>query len=179
MKSSTKNPRGLVITYFGDGKGKTTAALGLALRASGYDKKITIIQFIKGDWISGEEISLKKFKNAKLIKTGLGFIGIKNDKKSLTEHREAAIKGLELVKREIKNCDILILDEVMGAIKGKLINEKDVLDLINKKPTDTTLVLTGSPKIGKIIDNSDLVTQMCKIKHPYDKGIDAIHGVDY
>ena len=178
-KNSQKN-KGIVITYYGDGKGKTTAALGLALRAAGYKKKVAIIQFIKGNWPSGEESSIKGLGDVKIVKSGLGFVGIKNDTTTFSEHRKAAHRGLDLAEKEFANRnDVLILDEILGAVKGKLISEKNVLDLISQKPRELTLVLTGAPEISRIIENSDLVTCMKKIKHPYDQGQEAIKGIDY
>jgi cob(I)alamin adenosyltransferase len=177
---SKKSVKGLVITYFGDGKGKTTAALGLAMRTAGYEKKVKIIQFIKGDWTSGEEKTIERLKNVSMIKTGAGFVGIENDKKPISLHRERAMNGLLLAREALgQNHSVVILDEILGAIKGKLINTREVLDLINSKGAAQTLVLTGAPKIKAIIDRSDLVTEMKKIKHPYDKGTLAIKGVDY
>lgn len=175
-----KNKKSLVITYYGNGKGKTTAAIGLALRAAGHKKKILIVQFIKGNWTSGEEDTIKRLEGVQLKKCGLGFVGLANDDKSIAQHREAAQAGFKKVEEVLTgDYDILILDEILGAIKGGLIAKQEVLKLIEKKPVKTTLVLTGAPKIACIIAKSDLVTQMKKIKHPYDEGILAIKGLDF
>jgi len=172
--------RGLIVSYFGDGKGKTTAALGVALRASGHKKKILIIQFIKGNWRSGEERGIKPLKEIEMIKTGLGFVGIEGDCKDIALHRKAAAKGLQLAEKALlKKYDVIILDEIFGAVRGGLIKESDIIELLNKKSENLHLILTGTPRINSIIRKSDLVTQMKKIKHPYDKGQLAIEGIDY
>lgn len=178
MKSE-KPVKGLVITYFGDGKGKTTAALGLALRASAYKEKILIIQFVKGDWATGEEKAVKNLKTVKLIKSGAGFVGILNDKKTLQIHSKAAQKGINLALKSLPHYKILILDEILGAIKGGLISSRDALKIIKQKPEDSILVMTGRPKIDCILNKSDLITEMRCIKHPFDKGVLAIKGIDW
>jgi len=176
---SEKSSKGLIVSYFGNGKGKTTAALGLALRASGYNKKILIIQFVKGDWKTGEEKAVKRLKTVKLIKSGAGFVGIQGDKKPLETHQKAAQKGLALAQKSLPNYEIIILDEILGAIKGGLVKTSDVLKIIDLKPKNTILVLTGRPKIDPILKKSDLITQMRSIKHPFDKGELALQGIDY
>ena len=176
-----KNEKGLIICYFGEGKGKTTAALGLALRASGADKKVKIIQFIKGPWKSSEEKSIEKNANIELEKIGLGFVGILTDKKHIKEHHGAARKGLKIARDSYKQKDlfILILDEILGAIRGGLLKVDDVIELIKLKPRRLNLVLTGRSKIKEIIDLCDLVSEMKEIKHPYRKGDIARRGIDY
>ncbi len=179
-KSKIKEPsKGLVITYYGNGKGKTTAALGLALRASGYKKKVLIIQFVKGDWTSGEEKAVENLKTVKLVKSGAGFVGILDDKKPIGIHQEAAQKGLSLAQKSLSNHEVIILDEILGAVKGGLVSQKDVLEIIDRKPQNSILVLTGRPKINPVLKKSDLITEMRCIKHPFDRDIMAIKGIDY
>jgi len=181
MKSKKSKSRGLIITYWGAGKGKTTATIGLAVRASGYDKKVRIVQFVKGNWVSGEEKALKDSPNISIKKVGRGFVGILNDKKSLKKHIEAARRGLLEARSSYKDRGLylLILDEILGAIKGHLITQDEVLQLIKQKPSGLHLVLTGRPKYEKIIALSDLVTQFSETKHPYNCGLKAILGLDY
>jgi cob(I)alamin adenosyltransferase len=170
----------MIITYFGDGKGKTTAALGLALRASGYNKKILFSQFIKSPKsITGEDKALKNIKNLTHRKFGLGFVGLLQDSHLIEEHRLAAANGLKYVKNKLKSYDIIVLDEILGAIRGGLIKSGEVEELIKNLPSGKTLILTGRPKYKKIIELSDLVTQMQEVKHPYRKGRLAAEGIDY
>lgn len=168
----------MIISYYGDGKGKTTAALGLALRASGYEKKILFAQFIKSPQsTTGEDRALKKIKFLEHKKFGLGFIGIKGDQRKFSEHSSAAQKGLEYVNSSIDAFDIVILDEIFGAIKGNLISSEQVLSMI--KNSKKIVVLTGRPAIDSILKVSDLVTHMQNIKHPFDSGSLAAEAVDY
>jgi len=171
----------MTITYYGDGKGKTTAALGLALRAIGDGKNVKIIQFIKGDWCSSEEESIKKIKGIEIEKFGLGFVGAPCDHHKHSDHEYCAKLGLNAAQKAINSpkYDVVVLDEINWAIQEYLIKEGKVVDLIKNCPKEKTLVLTGAPKIKELIELSDLVTQMKKIKHPYDKGINAIRGIDF
>jgi cob(I)alamin adenosyltransferase len=169
----------MIICYYGNGKGKTTAALGLALRASGYNKKILFAQFIKGSLQSGEDKALKKFKNITHKKFGLGFVGIKGDNRKLSEHRAAAQKGLKYIQKNGRKFDIIVLDEVFGAVKGRLIEESEIIDIIKNCSPKTHLIFTGSPKIQQILDYCDLMSEMKNIKHPYQKGQLAQKGIDF
>jgi len=170
---------GIVVCYYGDGKGKTTAALGLTLRASGYNRKILFAQFIKGSWKTGEDRGLSRHTNIDHKKFGLGFVGIEGDKISHRKHSVAAAKGIEYVKNNMARYDIIVLDEIHGAIEKKLIGEESVLEIIRSKKPTQTVILTGRPKIKSIIEMSDLTTQMKKIKHPFDSGVIAIKSIDW
>jgi len=174
--------KGLVLVYTGNGKGKTTAALGLCIRAVGYDEKVCIIQFIKGSWKYGELDGIKRLlPNVELYQKGLGFVGIIDDKLDRSEHIRAAGEAMAFAKEKIAsgNYDIVILDEVNVAVDLKLINVEDVLALINSKPELMDLVLTGRNARPEIIERADLVTEMREIKHPYQKGIMAQQGIDF
>ena len=173
---------GLVIVYTGDGKGKTTAALGMALRAAGYNHKICIIQFIKGSWPYGEIESIKRLEpEVELVIVGKGFVGIIDDKSPREDHEKIAKEAIKISKEKIQsgNYDIVILDEVNYAINLNLINLNDVLDLIKLKPEKLNLVLTGNHAKKEIIDAADLVTEMKEIKHPFKSGIKAKKGIDF
>ncbi|MFH1855237.1 MAG: cob(I)yrinic acid a,c-diamide adenosyltransferase [bacterium] len=170
----------MIITYYGNGKGKTTAALGLVLRASGYGKKILFIQFIKSPKsITGEDKALKKIKNLTHKKFGLGFVGLFRDSHKISSHIQAAQKGLKYVFRNMGKFDIVVCDEILGAIKGGLIKVSEVEDLIKNFSKAKYLILTGRPKYKRLIDLSDLVSEVKEIKHPYRKGKLAIVGIDY
>lgn len=173
---------GLIIVYTGKGKGKTTAALGMALRAIGYNYKVCMLQFIKGSWHYGEMTSSKRLEpEFELTATGKGFVGIIDDKSPLSEHQRIAQDALHLSKEKIESekYDIIILDEINYAINLGLIKLEDVLDLIKIKPPNLNLVLTGNYAKKEIIDVADLVTEMNEIKHPFKSGIKAKKGIDF
>lgn len=173
---------GLVIVYTGKGKGKTTAALGMALRAVGYNYKICMIQFIKGSWHYGEMTSSKRLEpEFELTAIGKGFVGIIDDKSPHAEHEKIAIEALRLSREKIESekYDIMILDEINYAVNLGLVKIEDVLDLIKIKPANLNLVLTGNHAKQEIIDAADLVTEMKEIKHPFKSGIKAKKGIDF
>jgi cob(I)alamin adenosyltransferase len=173
---------GLVIVYTGNGKGKTTAALGMALRAIGYNHKICLIQFIKGSWPYGEMESAKRLEpELELIIAGKGFVGIIDDKSPREEHVKIAKEAIQISKKKIQsgNYNIVILDEVNYAINLGLIDVNDVLELIKSKPDNLNLVLTGNHTKNEIIELADLVTEMKEIKHPFKSGIKAKKGIDF
>jgi len=174
--------KGLVIVYTGDGKGKTTAALGLALRAVGYDHRVCMLQFIKGSWHYGEMDSSKKLEpNLELIAVGKGFVGILDDTSSRDEHQKYAEEALKICREKIfsEKFDVLILDEINYAINLGLISVDDVIKLIKEKPENLDLVLTGNHAKDEIIELADLVTEMKEIKHPFKSGIKAKKGIDF
>jgi len=173
---------GLVIVYTGNGKGKTTAALGMALRAVGYNYRICMIQFIKGSWHYGEMTSSKRLEpEFELTAVGKGFVGIIDDKSTREEHEKIAQEALRLSKEKIgsEKYNIVILDEINYAINLGLIKVEDVLDLIKNKPVKLNLVLTGNHVKKEIIEIADLVTEMKEIKHPFKSGIKAKKGIDF
>ena len=173
---------GLVIVYTGGGKGKTTASLGMALRAVGYNHKICMIQFIKGSWHYGEMDSSKRLEpEFELIAAGKGFVGIIDDTSPKEEHEKVAKEAINICKEKIQSekYDIIILDEVNYAINLGLIDVNDVLDLIKTKPPRLNLVLTGNYAMPEIIELADLVTEMKEIKHPFQKGVKAKKGIDF
>ena len=173
---------GLTIVYTGKGKGKTTAALGIVLRAIGYGKKICMIQFIKGSWHYGELYSSNRLEpEFEMVAIGKGFVGIIDDKSSKEDHKNIANEAIKISREKIQSgkYDIIILDEINYAIKLGLIKVEDVIDLIKSKPEKLDLVLTGNYAVNEIIDLADLVTEMREIKHPFQKGIKARKGIDF
>jgi cob(I)alamin adenosyltransferase len=173
---------GFVIVYTGKGKGKTTAALGMALRAVGYKHKICMIQFIKGSWHYGEMTSSKRLEpEFELTAIGKGFVGIMDDKRPIEDHKKISDEALRITKEKIQSekYDIIILDEINYAINLNLIKLEDVLDLIKIKPPKLNLVLTGNYARDEIIEIADLVTEMREIKHPFKAGIRAKKGIDF
>ncbi len=173
--------KGLIILYTGEGKGKTTAALGIVLRAVGYKKKCLIIQFAKV-WFTGELVGIKKLAPyVKIIQGGKGFLGILGDKVPITLHKKAAKVTFDLLYKEVvsNKWDIIVADEINGAVSSGLLPLKNVVKLIQDKPLGLDLVLTGHHAPKELIKIADLVTEMKEIKHPYQKGIIAKKGIDF
>jgi cob(I)alamin adenosyltransferase len=174
--------KGLIIVYYGNGKGKTTASLGIALRGIGYNFKICMIQFIKGEWNYGEIYSSNLLKpNFELIIAGKGFVGILDDDHDLNEHIIASKNALTLAKEKINslNYDTVILDEINYALKLNLIDEMEVLQMLKTKPYHVNVIMTGNYITEELLENADLVTEMREIKHPYRKKIKAKKGIDF
>ncbi len=174
--------KGLVIVYTGNGKGKTTAAIGMAVRAIGYKYKICMIQFIKGSWDYGELHSIRRLKpEFELLTVGDGFVGIIDDTKPLVDHINKSQKAMDICKMKIKSgiYNIVILDEINYAVNLKLIDVKDVIEMIRSKPYEQNIVLTGNYARKEIIELADLVTEMKEIKHPFKSGIRARKGIDF
>ena len=174
--------KGLTIVYTGKGKGKTTAALGIALRATGYKKKICMIQFIKGSWHYGEMESSKRLEpEFEMVAIGKGFVGIIDDKSPKEDHQKIAKEAIRISNEKMQSgkYDIVILDEINYAVNLNLISLDDVLNLIKSKPENVDLVLTGNYAKEEVIEVADLVTEMKEIKHPFQKGIKAKEGIDF
>lgn len=182
LRDKEKGSHGLLIVYTGDGKGKTTAALGMALRAIGRGWKVLMIQFGKGTWHYAELDSSKRLEpDFEIIPMGKGFYKILDDRYTEQDHRAAARRAIDLSRTEMLSgkYDLLILDEISGAVNSGLLDLADVVKLIDDKPEDLTLVLTGRNAPPEVIERADLVTEMREIKHPYQKGIMAQKGIDY
>lgn len=173
----------MFLIFTGNGKGKTTAALGQGLRSIGEGRRVLMVQFIKGPWKSGEDTSCKKLAPyLKIVKMGLGFVGILSDKFPLSAHKKAARKALKYARKEVSTgkWQMLIMDEISNAIKLKLITLKDVLNLLKYvRPRVEHVIFTGRDAPKKFIELADLVTEMKEIKHPYIKGIKAKKGLEY
>ncbi|MEW6044567.1 MAG: cob(I)yrinic acid a,c-diamide adenosyltransferase [Thermoproteota archaeon] len=177
-----QNESGLVIVYTGKGKGKTTAALGMALRAIGHNYKICMIQFIKGSWHYGEMSSSKRLEpDFELTAVGKGFVGILDDKTPKEVHQKIAQEAIKISREKIlsEKYDVVILDEINYAVDLGLIDVQQVLELIKIKPQKVSLVLTGNHVRQEIVDAADLVTEMKEIKHPFQRGIRAKKGIDF
>ena len=174
--------KGLVIVYTGGGKGKTSAALGLVLRAVGYNHKVCMVQFVKGSWHYGELDSAKRLApEFEMITAGKGFVGILDDKSPREEHVKAANDTLVISREKIMSgkFDVVILDEINYAIQLELLKLDDVIDLIKSKPAELDLVLTGNHAAKEVIELADLVTEMKEIKHPFKSGLKAKKGIDF
>lgn len=175
---------GLVQVFWGDGKGKTTSALGTALRACGNGYKVHLIQFMKngtGDPeidFPGELKALSQFDNFSFERFGTGswVIGRPSE-----EHIKKVTEALEHTMRSFtQGYDLIIADEILYAVQLNLVSEEQVISIIDSKPKGTELILTGSHvPLLNIFEKADLVTEVKKIKHPYDRGILARKGLEY
>ncbi len=170
--------KGYVQVYTGDGKGKTTAAFGLALRAAGAGLRVFIAQFAKGKKFS-EHKALERFPDLIIIKQYGSGEFIKG--KPSDEDIKAAHDGLSEVRSALSsgNFDVIILDEANIATHFGLISVDELLELIDSRPANVELVITGRRADKRIIDRADLVTEMVELKHYYQKGADARKGIDY
>ena len=172
--------KGLIQVYTGDGKGKTTASIGQAIRAKGHNFKVCFVYFFKNlqDFTYGEVEILK----------GLG-IEVVN---FVPQHphfyknippegvREKCLKALESIKEIFeKGYHMLILDEILIALRDKFLKEHEILELLDKKPGALEIILTGRGATKKIIHRADLVTEMKKIKHPFHRGVKERRGIEY
>ena len=171
--------KGLLVVFTGDGKGKTTAALGLAMRALGHKCRVGMVQFIKGSWKSGELISVKRFDDLMDIYTlGRGFL---LDAEDIEKDKEAAKEAWEFAKDIIvkSKYDIVILDELTYLIKYKMVEEDEVIDFLIKKPNKLHIVITGRDASSRLVEVADMVTEMKEIKHPLNRGIKCQKGIEY
>ncbi len=173
---------GLVIVFTGDGKGKTSAALGIAMRASGHKMYVSVIQFVKSQVTTGETRAAERLiPEVEIVSLGKGFVNCCGDRTPLEEHRNAAREALTITRQRMLSgsWDILILDEVNTAVTLGLLDADSVLDLLKSKPPKLHIILTGRNAHPDVIAAADLVTEMRSIKHPYDCGIPAQKGIDY
>lgn len=171
--------RGLVEVYTGSGKGKTSAALGVVLRAAGHGLKVHIIFFMKGGFPYGERNTLSQLPNVSFQSFGHeDFVDPQNVK---PEEKEQAREALQAARAAIASgkFDLVVLDEVNVAASWKLIDVEDVLTLIEERLPDVELILTGRYADKQLIERADLVTEMTEVKHPYQKGIKARKGIEY
>jgi cob(I)alamin adenosyltransferase len=171
-----KTVRGLVHVYTGNGKGKTSAALGLAVRASGHNHTVAFIQFIKGEQC-GELLFIEKYKAFDIVRTATGNALKKNDEQLRSEVKETFAFAEKAIIHG--NYDLVVLDEICVALHRGLIDIRQVLELIDNKPDKIELILTGRNAPQELIDRADLVTEMFMVKHPYNEGIAAREGIEY
>lgn len=177
-----KIKKGLTVVITGNGKGKTTSALGMALRACGHGMKVCIIQFMKGDIYAGEWDGIKLLGGkVELHVTGKGFCGILGNPYPWTEHRANAQDAVELAREKIASgtFDLLILDEINNALKLKLVDLEQVLEIVKNKPSLMHMVLTGRDAHPAVIELADTVSEIVEIKHAYRKDIEPQPGIDY
>ena len=179
MAQPHKLERGLVQVYTGNGKGKTSAAFGAALRAAGRGFKVYVIQFVKGGFDYGELHIAEKIPNLKLNAFGRG--------KFITEtppaHEDVhfAQEAFDLASKVVEGgeYDMVVLDEINVVVNLKMVGVDEVVGLIKSKPKHVELILTGRYAPAQIIEAADLVTEMKEIKHPYAKGVPPRKGIEY
>ncbi|MCG9479238.1 MAG: cob(I)yrinic acid a,c-diamide adenosyltransferase [Actinomycetia bacterium] len=174
--------KGLVIINTGEGKGKTTAAFGLALRAAGHNRKVLILQFIKGPWVSGEIKAASYIPQIEVKQLGSGFIPLKQGKPVLSDKlREEAGRSIHYTRQMVESgkYDVVILDEINNMVDYGLISPETVAEIIEEKPRDVVLVLTGRNAHPRIVELADTVTDMKQVKHAFENGIKAIKGIEY
>lgn len=176
--------RGLVHAYIGNGKGKTSAAVGVAVRACGYDWPVLFLQFMKEErWPSGERTSLRKLGvDVKVM--GQGFYKIMNDRKKPAEHKQAAAAALRAAAAAITSGKyrLVILDELGSAVEEGLLARSPAEAMLRariEKAPGVHLIITGHKRISWLLKYCDLITDMTKVRHPFDRGILAVKGIDY
>ncbi len=191
MQREERGLPGQVLVYYGEGKGKTTAAFGLALRAVGRGWRVCMVQFTKsGEWPPGHPVAeniaaARLAPELEVITTGLGFVNIFGDPYTFEEHRAAAQAGLHLARDKMlsQQYQLVILDEAIGAVSQGQLDLEDLLGVIRERPRQVNVLLTGHDDKGqfihRLIEEADLVTEMRKVKHPFDKGHQARKGLDY
>jgi cob(I)alamin adenosyltransferase len=171
-----KNNRGLIHIYTGNGKGKTTAAIGLAVRATGRNLKVAFIQFIKGVQ-SGERIFMDKYKAFDIVQISVGNYRSKSQEQLRSEAQDTLSYAEKVITGD--EYDMVVLDEICVALSEELISVQQVLDLLDKRPQRLELILTGRNAPQELIERADLVTEMHMIKHPYNEGIAGRLGIEY
>jgi cob(I)alamin adenosyltransferase len=184
MTDQAKPPRqGLTLIFTGNGKGKTTAAVGLAVRAAGNRMRVFFLQFIKGQWKTGERDILRSLPGVDLEVTGRGFTieRLRNPKIPLKDHTAAAVHGWQVAQQIVLEgeYDVVVLDEILGAIKAGLVPLDEVVELVRSKPPTLHLVLTGRGAPPELVDIADLVSEIQPIKHPLQRGIKAQRGIEF
>jgi cob(I)alamin adenosyltransferase len=174
--------KGMVYVFTGDGKGKTSAALGVTVRAVCNEMKVGWVSWYKGGkWPISEKklpLKIKPEGRLKMYWLGEGFYKLPTDKATPEEHKRAASQALKKAEELLGKVEVLVLDEVNKAIEDGLIEVKEVVDLINKRG-QVHLILTGRGRDKRIVEAADLVTEMKKIKHPFGKGVRVVKGLDF
>lgn len=170
--------RGLLVVYTGHGKGKTTAALGMVFRALGRGLSVTVVQFIKGKWKTGERLFAETLPALRFFVMGLGFTWDSDD---LSRDRRAAREAWERAREEIASGqrDLIVLDELTFALHYGFLTLDEVLSALRERPPHVHVVVTGRNAPPELVELADLVTEMAVVKHPHQAGIKAQPGVDY
>jgi cob(I)alamin adenosyltransferase len=179
-----KPPRqGLTLVFTGKGKGKTTAAVGLTVRAAGNRMRVFFLQFIKGQWKSGEREVLRSLPGVDLEVTGRGFTieSLRNPKIPMEDHAAAAAHGWQVAQQIVQQgeYDMVVLDEILGAVTAGLVPLDELVAMVRAKPPELHLVLTGRGAPPELVAVADLVSEIQPIKHPFERGIKAQRGIEF
>lgn len=170
--------RGRIIVNTGDGKGKTTAAIGTAVRAAGHGQKVAIVQFIKGDWGYGETAALERLSNLRVTRIGSGFTWKAEDPEvPRALAREAWALATEMVLSD--EYDLVVLDELNYVLAEGYVSAAEVVSLLERKPERLSVIITGRDAPPEIVDAADTVTEMRCIKHAFAEGAPAKKGIEY
>lgn len=175
--------RGIVLVNTGDGKGKSTAGFGLALRAAGCGQNVGLVQFIKGTWKTGEAEALKRFREIRHVVSGEGFTWNTQDKeKDIAAVRrgwEIALEMIEASRGDAPAYSLIVLDELNIALSYGYLPVSEVIEAVRNKPQELSICITGRGAPQELIDVADTVTEMKPIKHAFDAGIRARRGIEY
>ncbi len=173
--------KGLIHIYTGEGKGKTTASIGLAVRAAGQGLKVLFVQFFKEDRASSGEKEVLRSIGIELIRSNCRHPAFTKDKTDSSKVRELISGAYVHAKKKASagEIDLLVLDEVMSAVNGGWIDQFDLIGFLDEKPAGLEVALTGRDAPPELVQMADYVTEMLKIKHPFDSGVNARKGIEY
>lgn len=175
IKHKNSDSLGLVIAFYGDGKGKTSAAIGTLIRSVSSGRKSAFLQFVKGDWVTNEEKFLRKIDGVLFEKLGKGFVN-ENPLKHVKAAKEALGRAGEILKSDY---DLVVLDEILTALELNIVTVESIIKLLNLRKKTCDLVITGLKLPDEVMSRCDIATQMKKKKHIFDKGVLAKNGIDF
>lgn len=172
----------MLIVYTGNGKGKTTASLGVAFRSLGYGWKVCFVQFMKGTWKTGEQESVKLVSDRmELVRGGKGFYKILDDHFTEADHKKSAAETWQIASEKILSGDykLVVLDEIIVAMDLQLLNATAVIDFLKTAKEKCHIIVSGRGASAALLDIADLTTEMREIKHPFQKGLPPVQGIDF
>lgn len=181
MDHGSDKKKGLIHIYTGEGKGKTTAAIGLAIRAAGHGMKVIFVQFFKSDDASSgeKEIIKKHIPQIELIRSNIRHPIFTKQTTDDTKVKKSIFETYEQVKKRVIDIDLLVLDEINSVLLGGWLDIDEFIEFLKNKPEKLEVVLTGRDAPVELVKIADYVTEMLKIKHPFDNGIKARKGIEY
>lgn len=181
MSSAKESSRGQVLLFTGEGKGKTTAALGLTLRLTGHGRRVLIVQFAKGASESGERRAFERLSDLVTVHApGTGRLDLKarpRRDKDVRQVRDSWQEALRLIRTG--GCDAVVLDEIVFVVAEGFLPLAEVLAFLDERPPHLTVVMTGRGNVPEFVERADYVTEMKKVKHPFDEGAEALPGIEY